>query len=156
MLLMLSWRISCSLMIVLPLSLGAQAQSGDWIRVQNLAPGTPISVKAKLRHLCTFEGATNTMLVCGPKLTGPSTLTLSFERKEVRQVRLEHSDDTNALIGLGTGSAIGFAIGASGHRVDTSARLVGGVVGGAVGAFAGRFMNRSIPITHKNVIYKRK
>ena len=96
------------------------------------------------------------MLVCGPKLTGPSTLTLSFERKEVRQVRLEHSDDTNALIGLATGGAIGFAIGASGHRVDASTRLVGGVVGGTVGAFAGRFMNRSIPITHKNVIYKRK
>jgi hypothetical protein len=30
-------------MIILPLSLGAQAQS-DWIPVQNLAPGTPISV----------------------------------------------------------------------------------------------------------------
>ena len=105
--------------------------------------------------MCSFERATDNVLECSPKI-GPSLLMLSFERKEVRQVRLEHSDDTNSLIGLATGGAIGFAIGASGHKVDTGSRVFEGAIAGAIVGWVGHFMNRAIPITHRNVIYRRK
>ena len=140
---------------VLTLTTFACASDGDWEIVKSLPEGTPISVKAKLRHLCTFQLATDTTLSCRSKISGPTSFVLSFQRKEIRQVRLEHSDDTNALIGFATGGAIGFAMGASGHRVDASSRLFVGVIGGALFGFAGRFMNRALPITHKNVIYRR-
>ena len=140
---------------VLALTAVCGASDGDWEIVKSLPEGTPISVKAKLRHLCTFQLATDTTLTCRPKISGTTSWTLSFERKEIRQVRLEHSDDTNELIGFATGGAIGFVMGASGHRPDTSSRLFDGVVAGALFGFAGRFMNRALPITHKSVIYKR-
>ena len=140
---------------VLVLTAISSASDGDWEIVKSLPSGTPISVKAKLRHMCTFQLATDTTLTCRPKISGPSSWILSFERKEIRQVRLEHGDDTNELIGFATGGAIGFAMGAGGHRVDTSSRLFDGVVAGALFGFAGRFMNRALPITHKSVIYKR-
>ena len=98
----------------------------------SLPTGTPISVKAKLRHYCSFERATDAVLACSPRLGSRQTTTISFERKEVRQVSLEHSDDTNALRGLTTGGAIGFAIGASGHKIDTGTRVIEGVIAGAI------------------------
>ncbi len=142
------WRIFYLLMIILALSSGAVAQAGDWEAVRALAPGTQISIKTRLRNSCKFERATDTTLVCDPELPGFTHLT--FNRKRIRQVRLEHHDDTNTAIGIGVGAGIGAAVGASGRDRGGSA-----IVGAVGGALIGGFFNRAFPITHRRVIYKR-
>jgi hypothetical protein len=96
------------------------AQTGDWQAVKNLQPGTKISVRsASLFHnLCIFERATDEQLVCEHILHGPRGAFIPsehvYERKRIREVRLEHSDAAN----MATGAAIGGGIGAT---VDASA-----------------------------------
>ena len=154
----------------------AQAQKpspkGDWKAVENLNGGAAISVKTNSAHLlCYFERATADVLFCEPWAPGllrtpppyPSRYPYPypspslpeeyvFKRETVREVRLEHSQATDQLIGVGIGGAIGAGVGAA--RFD-SARGGGALISGLVGMAIGGAIGRVHPLFHRNVIYRR-
>jgi uncharacterized protein YcfJ len=134
----------------------ALAQAGDWRAVENLAPGTRISVNLRFHMLCDFRRATDARLVCEPVrrpiLIGPREIT--FDRKAIREVHLEYSDDANTAIGAAAGARVGAGLGAA--LGNSSLRSGGGalLLGGA-GAIIGGFAGQNFPIVHGKVIYKR-
>jgi hypothetical protein len=141
----------------------ARAQSRDWKVVEQLAPGTPISVKYGrfwIHNRCVFESATDETLVCERTLYGYSRLFIppvaAYRQKLVREVRLEHSDASNITFGAVIGGAVGGALGAAGSG-DTHAQVrVGlGLLVGVGGAAIGGLIGRDFPILHGRVIYRR-
>jgi hypothetical protein len=151
------FKLIYAVMFFLVLALSAQAQSGDWRALKSLPPDTRISVKIRFRTLCDFQYATDDRLVCerimrGPIPFGPDHF--SFARKQIREVRLEHSDNTNALVGATVGGGIGVVLGAAGKN-DTTTREGGALLLGGIGAIAGGIIGKDFPITHGKVVYKR-
>src|SRR5437899_2012893 len=112
-------KSSRAIEIVFPLLAGlilipaAQGQAGDWRAVENLAPGSRISVKIRFHMLCDFRRATEAALVCELTLRGPffRPHEIAFGRKHIREVRLEHSDDANTAVGTTVGATVGAAVG---------------------------------------------
>ncbi len=149
-------KIFCSVLAWLVLASAAQAQAGDWRALEHLAPGSRISVKIRFHVLCDFRGATDTILVCEPvrrrTLIGPGVVT--FDRKRIREVRLEHSDEANTAIGATLGATVGAAVGAS-LRSTSLTRGGSALLLGGAGAIGGGFAGRDFPILHGKVIYKR-
>jgi hypothetical protein len=83
-------RIISSIIFVLLFGSSAQAQNGDWQAVENLKPGTRLTVKARHNILCIFQSATDDELVCKPLRflhLGPGES--RFDRQSVREIRLE-------------------------------------------------------------------
>ncbi len=148
--------ITCTLAVCF-LGECAAAQSAGWPAVQKIAPGTPISVKTHLRILCVFVEATADTLVCdvhrgGVIRTGRSTFT--FNRNEVREVRLEHSDERNAAVGAVIGGSAGAALGAS-KTNGTLTRGGAALLLGGIGAIIGGGFGRDFPIFHGEVVYRK-
>lgn len=150
-------RIFTFLLLLFVTAASAQAHTGDWKTVEHLRPGTLIFVEAGHGVRCVFVQATDKELICDP--AGPSPVWLGqlryrFERRIVREVRLEHSDTTNTLIGTAIGAGAGAALAAVGGGQGGGGRggaaFVGALFGGILGAIAGRLH----PITHGKVIYK--
>ena len=150
-------NLSVTLSILAALLLmSEQARAGDWRAVENLAAGSRISVKIRFHTLCNFRRATDDILICQP--AHPSILTgagdISFERKRVREVRLERSDQTNTAVGAAIGAGVGAVVGASARHPSLtpggSALLLGGL-----GSVIGGFFGRDFPIVHGKVIYRR-
>jgi hypothetical protein len=141
----------------------APAQSGDWKVVQQLTPGTPISVKYGrfwIHNRCLFENATQDVLVCERVLYGTNRLFIPpeavYRRKLVREVRLERSDASNIAFGAAVGGAVGGALGAAGSGdAHTQARVGAGLLVGMGGAAIGGLMGRDFPVRHGKVIYRR-
>jgi hypothetical protein len=148
--------------IVFPLLAGlilipaAQGQAGDWRAVENLAPGSRISVKIRFHMRCDFRRATEAALFCEPTQRGPffGPHEIRFDRKHIREVRVEHSDDANTAVGTTVGGAVGAAVGASVGNSSLSSGG-GGLLFGGAGAIIGGFAGRDFPILHGKVIYKR-
>jgi hypothetical protein len=139
------------------LSTTAPAQKGDWQAVRSLAPGRRISVKAKVGHFsprftCDFTRATEELLSCYPAAPGFHPMT--FERSKVKQVRLEHSDQTNAAVGALVGAGVGAALGASNGN-GTTTRGGGAILGAGILGLIGGCMGPVFPITHGKVVYKK-
>jgi hypothetical protein len=113
--------------------------------------------------MCTFLKATKTQLFCqvieqAPFpyiIRGDRAYRLEFDRKIVREVRLEHSDRTNSLIGVGIGAGVGAALGAAGGNETAAERKGAAVLFGMFGALIGGAMGKNFPLFHRNVIYKR-
>src|SRR5882762_4356309 len=99
---MLRTRFISVTLVLLSLSASdSQAQTGDWRAVQNLQAGTLISVKAKHRVKCQFLRATDDAVSCEVIRSGllgtiSQATDLTFDRQSVREVRLEHTDGSNA------------------------------------------------------------
>jgi len=133
----------------------ACAQKGDWQAVENLKPGTVVSVKTRHRYPCTVDRVTSDALFCErsrPFLV-PIRVPSSFSRAEIREVRLEHNQSKDAWIGAGVGAAAGASLGAASNHVS---RFGGGLFGGLGGGMVGALVGATIPIVHhKQVIYKR-
>ena len=132
------------------------SQSSNWRSVQEIVSGTRISVKTRFRSLCEFSQATTDTLTCLPAHPSPivGRRALRFERSKVREVRLEHSDAANLLIGgavgAGTGAAIGTAVGDRGYTKEGRALLLG-----AIGGLIGGSLGREFPIRHGKKVYRR-
>ncbi len=137
---------------------GAQAQKGDWSAVEQLAPGTRISVKTSVRLVCYFESATEDDLYCEMRQHARFATVDSgrhYDRKRIREVRVEHSEDgdaaVGALVGAGTGAAIGATVPGNGTLTRGGRELLLGGIGGIVGGFIGR----DFPVAHGRVVYRR-
>lgn len=142
----------------------------NWSAVESLTAGTPISVKTySLDLLCYFEHATAHELFCerlapGFLRTPPSDpypfphpypgrqAEYVFQRSLIQEVRLEHSEATNGLIGIGIGGAIGAGTGAA--RFD-QARAGSALIFGLAGAAIGEAIGRTHPLFHRKIIYRR-
>jgi len=132
------------------------AQTRSWQNVQELQPGTPISMKAPYRVRCAFVAATEEQLECEQAIAGqfllPGSRRLRFERRSIREVRLERVDagrpNKGDLIGAGVGAGIGAAIGGTGSAGSGKGALCLGVFGAAIGAGIGH------ALAHGEVIYR--
>src|SRR3989442_2953949 len=132
-------RIIHCMLAGLILASSAQAQTGDWRAVENLKPRSRISVKVHLRTICFFLRATHDELVCELPADhripfGPFQLT--FDRRSIREVRLEHSEAADAALGAAIGGGVGAAVGAS-QKPETLTRGGGAILLGAIGGLVG-------------------
>ncbi len=144
-----------SLLVVLMFASSAQAQTGDWQAVQNLKPGTLISVKVRHRFLCSLEHATENELVCEVPEHRLSRLPprITIPRGEVREVRLAHNQAKDGAIGAGIGAGVGAAVGAN---TGTGSRGAGASIGALGGAAIGAVVGTTVPIFRRGrIIYKR-
>jgi hypothetical protein len=147
-------KIFLSLLAGLILVSAAQAQTGDWRAVESLAPGTRISVKIRFHMLCDLTRVTDAALMCELVRQRIRPGEMTFNRKLIREVRLEHSDYANTAIGASLGGGVGSTVGASlGNR--SLDRPGSALVLGTVGALVGGAFGRDFPIFHGKVIYKR-
>jgi hypothetical protein len=156
------YRRVTSLVLILLLAVStALAQTGDWQDVENLPPGAHISVQLRrvpLHQTCYLERATDSELVCwqtsGRPLQSPISSKLTFERQSIHEVRLEHSDAANGVIGGAIGAGAGVILGAS-TGSDSGGRKAGMFLFGILGFALGSAINKQIPISHGRVIYRR-
>jgi hypothetical protein len=131
------------------------AQVRSWQNVQGLPPGAPISVEAAHRISCTFDAATDEELVCEQTIRSnfmlPGSYRYRFERRSVRQVRMERPEK-GALIGAGIGAAAGAALGAATWHPQ-SGYTHGGTtfISGALGALFGGVIGHHFG--HGEIIY---
>jgi hypothetical protein len=131
-------RMSSFVLCMILFESSALARSADWQVVQNLQPGTNLSVKARHRYLCFFESATDDELVCET----PRHRRLAIPRAEIREIRVGRSQAKTMWIGAGVGAGVGAAVGASKSYRGANAgigafggALVGSVAGGIVAIF---------------------
>lgn len=134
----------------------AQAQTGDWRAVRNLPYGANLSVKTRYRFTCIFRNATEDELICGltSRFVGGNLSKMKVDRQDVHEVRFDHMDHGNPVIGALIGGGLG-AVG--GARDGTGARdhITGAVLIGGFGALLGAGVAWAIPIFHRKIIYKR-
>jgi hypothetical protein len=153
-------NLASAVLSVLLLSSITSAQSGDWQAVTDLPPGIEISVKSEhsFRIPCILERASEKELVCEYLMHGPRGAVAAreriYERKTVREVRLERGNHANiatgAVIGGAAGAAVGANVGNGPHPKVVGALLLGGL--GAV--FGGIIAKDFIPNRGK-LIYRR-
>jgi hypothetical protein len=143
------------LMLCVP---SARAQKGDWKAVENLAPGTRISVKLAVRAICFFEYASDDELVCRTHVAAPIgaiSYKRQYPRPKIREVRLEYSEAADTAIGAAVGGGAGAIVGAVAGGNGTITRGGGAVILGGIGALIGGAFGRDFPIAHRKVVYKR-
>ena len=132
----------------------AQAQTSDWRAVQQLRPGTAISVKGRFRVQCNFREASETELVCSQRTQGRFLRPpIVLPRAQIRQVRIERAE-ASALAGTAIGAGAGAALGANsgnGALTREGSTLLGAGIGGLIGGTFGR----QFPFLHGDVVYER-
>ena len=130
------------------------AQTSNWSAVQQLRPGTPISVKVRFRVQCNFHYADEKQLVCDPRLRGRFPRPpITVPRAQIHQVRIEKveaSTMAGAAIGAGAGAALG-ASSSNGTLTRQGSTLLGAGIGGLIGGTFGR----QFPLLHGEVVYQR-
>ena len=142
--------------IVAPL----RAQTSDWRSVEELAPGTPISVVAKFRrgtgrHGCELVRVTDWELVCDRDIGG-DIRRLIFAPEKVREVRLEIPEDNRMIRGAFIGGVIGSLLGAlaATHAKDPELRGYAPFYGPLIGVFIGGGIGSRVH-RHGAVVYRR-
>ena len=110
----------------------SQAQTGDWLAVQAIPPGSYISVKTQRYSVrCFFLTATDTQLLCDEHSLrkypsgDPVVSDVNLDRQGISQVRLEHPT-RSAFLGAVICSAIGAGIAsalANGPKPDPEAQV---------------------------------
>jgi len=108
-------EIVCPLPAGLILVPAAQGQAGDWRAVENLAPGSRISVKIRFHMLCDFRRATE---ADARSRTNPARPILGSTRNHLRPKTHPRSpfgacDDANTAVGTTVGAAVGAGVGNS-------------------------------------------
>lgn len=132
-----------------------QAQLGNWRVVQNLEPGTRITVKARKSYRCSFEYATQDELVCEGRrafaIRRPSPFIIP--RAEIREIRVQPNQAKHGRIGAGIGAGVGAVAGASQARSYRGTHAFFGALGGAL---FGSVVGMAVPIFRRGkIIYKR-
>jgi len=152
-------RAAFALLVLLLVTSSLHAQRRDWQAVEQIAPGSVIHVKG--RHIygttCVFQQATNDALICEPRpeLARYGMLRdFRFDRRYIREVRLERSDDTNTAIGALIGAGIGATLGSATPNNGTLTRGGRVLVLGGLGALIGGAFGRTFHALHGQVVYK--
>lgn len=140
--------IAASAPLVASLSAAAQAAApggasaipagSNWQHVQALPVGTYLHVNAQKRHaVCTLTAVTETSLSCN-RDTGVGTRAMSFDREEIRTVKLARRGRSALLGGAILGGAGAIAGGVQGSRSNYYAvKGAFAMIYGFSGAFAG-------------------
>jgi hypothetical protein len=150
-----------SILVLVLFPTAVHAATGDWRDVQLLRRGSVISVKKagkhQLRFRYYFQYADDNVMVCeriehSPIHIVPSKVT--FDRGDVVEVRLQHSEAENSAAGAAIGAGAGAIWGASVYN-GAQNRLAGALIVGSIGFFFGRFVGQIVPILPSELIYKR-
>jgi hypothetical protein len=154
-------RVLFTILVLVLFPATVHAATGDWRDVQSLPRGAVISVKTAGKHQFRFryyfQYADDNVLVCeriyeAPIHIGRSKVT--FDRGDVVEVRLHHSENENATAGALIGAGTGAALGASATN-GAQNRLALALIVGSVGFFLGRQVGQTFPILPSELIYKR-
>lgn|SRR5579872_176233 len=148
-------RIFTSLLVFTLLVSSAQAQTGDWQSVENLPLGARISVLTRHRVPCILVRVNDDDLVCAPtpeRWFGPDTLT--FQRQNIREIRLPPPDGTNELLGAAIGGGIGATVGAANSNCEGCGGARALIFGGILAVVGAKVAKRS-PIVQGKLVYKR-
>jgi hypothetical protein len=108
---------------VISLVLPIAAQTNDWRTVEQLKPGTPISIVEHGRQECELDSVTDSELICVMPMSR-ITRKLAYARSQIQEVRRETPDHNSMIVGA----------------------IAGGIAGGLLGYFA--TLNASDPETH--------
>lgn len=136
--------------------LPSHAQTGDWGAVEEIVPGTFISVVKRVRQGCELVKVTDSELACDRQI-GKVERGLVFARSQVREVRLEepgrHPMIAGAIIGGVVGGFAGFLGGGQANDPEARgyARAFGIPVGAVLGGVIGRNFHR-----HGAIIYRQR
>ncbi len=135
-------------------SFPVRAQSSDWNSVEHLAPATSISVVKRGRQGCEVVQVTDAQLTCDRRIGGIDR-TLTFERSDVREVRLELPSHNHMIVGAIIGAAVGGLIGvaAAAQSSDPETRGYSRAYGIPIGALVGGVVGHSVH-GHGAVIYR--
>jgi hypothetical protein len=129
----------------------ARGTTGSWDQVENLAPGTPISVLERHRIHCQFESATDDELAC--RSDSRISLLFTIPRSQIAQVTLDMSDSNHVAAGALIGGGIGAALGAL-RSGDPHARGAAALFGGGLGALFGGSFGKAIPAKRGPILYE--
>jgi len=142
----------------------SQAQTGDWLAVQAIPPGSYISVKSQRYTVrCFFLTATDTQLLCEEHSLrkypsgDPVVSDVNLDRQGISQVRLEHptrSAFLGAVICTAIGAGIASAL-ANGPKPDPEAQVYYPIFFGIVSGYIGGKITGRISILHGKVVYRR-
>ena len=130
------------------------AQTSDWNAVKQLRPGTPISVKVRLRVQCNFRHADDKQLVCDQRTQGRFLRPpIVLARAQIHEVRIERADASmaaGAAIGAGAGATLGATSG-NGTLTRGGSTLLGAGIGGLIGGVFGK----QFPFLHGEIVYQK-
>jgi len=147
-------QIVSVMFLLLVLIVQPWAQTSNWSTVQQLRPGTPISVKVRFRLQCNFRHADDQQLVCDERTQGRFLRPpIVLARAHIHEVRIERADASavaGAAIGAGTGAAVGATSG-NGTLTRGGSTLLGAGIGGLIGGVFGK----QFPFLHGEVVYQK-
>lgn len=136
-------------LLLSPVTLAAQATTGDWSRLTSVPTGSKLSVK--LRNGNKVDGTLSSVSDTAVTLM-VKNISTELKRDEIRTVhKVNGKSATKAtLIGLGVGAGAGAVVGAvsdsnndSLEDLDSIATAVATVLGAGVGALGGFLIGRS-------------
>jgi len=158
-------RLSYYTLVLLLVPSIAQSQTRDWGAVQKLRPGSAISVKTAGSHRlwCDFDHADDEALSCEHIVHSVSysgSVEIVVARRDVQEVRLEHSDRANAIDGAVLGAVVGGAAGGAiggivKPRGNGTTAAIGALMLGGMGATFGSAFGKDFPMRHGKVVYQR-
>jgi len=140
--------VMCSLLTASLFLSNCQAQTGDWRAVQDIPPGSLISVKTQFGTTrCAFQIAGDAELYCDSG---------TFHRQSIRRIRLEHLN-ASAVLGAAIGTGIGIGVGVATTRVsrDAETRVYGPAALGILGGIVLGVILHRIPMVHGKAVYQR-
>ena len=147
-------QIVSVIFVLLVLTAEPWAQTGNWSNVQQLRPGTPISVKVRFRLQCNFRHADDRQLVCDERTQSrflrPPIVLARWQIHQVRIERAEASAVAGAAVGAGAGAAVGATSG-NGTLTRGGSTLLGAGIGGLIGGVFGK----QFPFLHGEVVYQK-
>lgn len=158
-------RILALMVASLTIASTLEAQTGDWQAVQNLTPGTRLSVKLKLSYYCIFQYATDDEVVCGVPRPFFRFGTRSYPRAKIREIRIppDPRKSKGGKIGAGIGAGTVVVAAVIAGRNNPSPEYPDALtipVAAAGGAFAGWLIGGLVSAVHGTfkkgkLIYKR-
>jgi len=134
-----------------------QAQTGSWQAVMALPSGAYINVRTEYDFQCVFRRATDDELICvrvAPMPISRSSSEMRINRPSVREVRFDHMNHGNPLIGAAIGGTLGAVAGARSGGT-ASQRVAGATLAGGLFALIGAGIAWMVPIFHRKIIYRR-
>ena len=137
-------------LLLSPVTLMAQATTGDWSRLSSVPTGSKLSVK--LRNGNKVDGKLSSVSDTAVTLMVKNTST-ELKRDDIRTVHLVNGNSAKkaTLIGLGVGAGAGAALGAAVdsanddgfEKLDSVGTAVTTVLGAGVGALSGFLIGRN-------------